>query len=78
VAVEEHFNVLTAAPGDASQIDLSRLVAAMGYDATWSALAAELDTQQLMDVVFTVGAYETVAMAFRAFGIELDADLERK
>ena len=27
-------------------------------DATWATLAAELDTQQLMDVVFTVGAYD--------------------
>ena len=47
-------------------------------DATWSALSAELDTQQVMDLVFTVGAYETVAMAFKAFAVELDADLERK
>jgi len=39
--VEEHFNFLTAAPGDANQIDLTRLVAAMGYDATWSALVGE-------------------------------------
>ena len=34
-------------------------------DATWATLAAELDTQQLMDVVFTVGAYELLAMALR-------------
>jgi AhpD family alkylhydroperoxidase len=48
-------------------------------DATWAMLAAELDVQQLMDVVFTVGAYDLVAMAFRSFGVELDADLtERK
>lgn len=47
-------------------------------DATWSALSDELDTQQLMDVVFTVGAYETVAMAFKAFTVELDDDLRRK
>jgi len=44
-------------------------------DATWAALARELDEQQLMDLVFTVGAYELLAMAFRSFGIELDADL---
>ena len=44
-------------------------------DATWAALAAELDEQQLMDVVFTVGAYEIVAMAFNSFGVELDDDL---
>jgi alkylhydroperoxidase family enzyme len=44
-------------------------------DATWAALAAELDLQQLMDLVFTVGAYELLAMAFNSFGVELDGDL---
>jgi AhpD family alkylhydroperoxidase len=44
-------------------------------DGTWSALAEHLDRQQLMDVVFTVGAYDLVAMAFRSFGVELDDDL---
>ncbi len=46
-------------------------------DTTWSALAAELDEQQLMDLVFTVGAYEVLAMALRSFGVELDGDLRR-
>ena len=46
--------------------------------ATWQALAGELDEQQLMDLVFTVGAYEILAMAFRSFGVELDDDLRRK
>jgi alkylhydroperoxidase family enzyme len=44
-------------------------------EATWSVLAAEFDTQQLMDLVFTVGAYDLLAMVFRTFGVELDADL---
>ena len=44
-------------------------------DTTWAALAAELDEQQLMDLVFTVGAYEVLAMALRSFGVALDADL---
>jgi alkylhydroperoxidase family enzyme len=51
--------------------------AAVG-DATWTALAEHLGTEQLMDVVFTVGAYELVAMAFKSFGVELDDDLLRK
>lgn len=38
VAVEEHFNVLAAAPASAQQIDLSKLVASMGYDRTWMSL----------------------------------------
>jgi alkylhydroperoxidase family enzyme len=47
-------------------------------DETWAALAAELSEQQLMDVVFTVGAYDLLAMAFRTFGVPLDDDLYRK
>ena len=47
-------------------------------DATWGVLAAELDEKELMDLVFTVGAYEILALAFRSFGIELDDDLKRK
>ena len=46
-------------------------------DGTWAVLAEELDAQQLMDLVFTVGAYEVLAMAFRSFGIELDDDLRK-
>ena len=44
-------------------------------DATWSALASELDRHQLMDLVFTVGAYDLLAMAFKSFGLQLDRDL---
>ena len=42
---------------------------------TWAALAAELDDRQLLDLVFTVGAYDLLAMAFRAFAVEMDDDL---
>jgi 4-carboxymuconolactone decarboxylase len=44
-------------------------------EATWSALAAELGTQQLMDLVFTVGTYDALAMAMKSFAVELDDDL---
>jgi alkylhydroperoxidase family enzyme len=44
-------------------------------DSTWSALRGVLDEQQAMDLVFTVGAYDLLAMAFRSFGVALDADL---
>jgi alkylhydroperoxidase family enzyme len=47
-------------------------------DTTWAVLASELDEQQLMDLVFTVGAYDLLAMAFRAFGVALDEDLQRE
>ena len=45
-------------------------------DATYACLAEELSTQQIMDVVFTVGAYDVLAMALRTFEVELDGDLE--
>lgn len=44
-------------------------------DETWEVLSDELDTQQLMDLVFTVGAYELLAMAMRTFGVQVDDDL---
>jgi alkylhydroperoxidase family enzyme len=51
---------------------------AMVSGETWKVLANELDPRQLIDLVFTVGAYETLAMAFRSFDVELDDDLRRK
>ena len=42
---------------------------------TWAVLAGHLSTQQLLDLVFTVGAYEVVAMMLRAFEVDLDEDL---
>jgi len=47
-------------------------------DPTWAVLAGELDEHQLMDLIFTVGSYDLLAMAFRSFGIELDDDLRRE
>lgn len=44
---------------------------------TWKALQSELDEQQLMDLVFTVGAYDLLAMAFNSFGVQLDDDLRK-
>ena len=45
-------------------------------DDTWEVLAGELDVEQLMDLVFTVGAYDLLAMVFRSFGVQLDDDLK--
>ena len=41
-------------------------------DATWSALGARYSTQQLMDLVFTVGQYTLVSMALNSLGVQLD------
>jgi hypothetical protein len=44
-------------------------------DETWKQLAEHLDRKQLMDLVFTVGNYDLLAMAFNNFGLELDSGL---
>src|SRR5262245_7162452 len=65
------------APLDAAMLRaVDELVAdAMISDATWAMLAETLDEHQLMDLVFTVGAYELLAMAFRSFGVRLEDEL---
>ena len=45
-------------------------------DEAWSALAGTFEMQQLMDVVFTVGMYDTLAMALCTFDVPLDDDLK--
>jgi 4-carboxymuconolactone decarboxylase len=45
-------------------------------DATWSALAERYSQQQLMEIVFLGGCYQTMAMLTKSFGIELEPDLE--
>ncbi len=45
-------------------------------DATWSAMSEHLDERQLIDLVFTVGTYATLAIAFNTFGIEPDRELQ--
>jgi 4-carboxymuconolactone decarboxylase len=45
-------------------------------DDTWSRLEKHLDERQLVEVVFTVGTYTCLAMAFNSFGLQLDPDLD--
>jgi len=42
---------------------------------TWAALAAHLDTQQLMDLIFTVGQYNLVSMALNSLGVQPEPGL---
>jgi 4-carboxymuconolactone decarboxylase len=44
-------------------------------DDTWRRLAEQLDARQLVEVVFVVGTYTGLAMAFRSFGLQLDPEL---
>jgi 4-carboxymuconolactone decarboxylase len=44
-------------------------------DATWAALSAKLDTQQLLDLIFTVGQYNLVSMALNSLGVQPEPGL---
>ncbi|GFG86604.1 carboxymuconolactone decarboxylase [Mycolicibacter algericus] len=44
--------------------------------ATEAILTQHLDEHQLMELVFTVGCYSMLAMAFNTFGVELDEEPE--
>jgi alkylhydroperoxidase family enzyme len=44
-------------------------------DETWATLADELEVRQILDVIFTIGAYETVAWMQRSFDVDIDEDL---
>jgi alkylhydroperoxidase family enzyme len=41
----------------------------------WQALGARYSTEQMMDLVFTIGQYNLVSWALNSFGVPLDADL---
>lgn len=41
-------------------------------DDTWRRLSAELSTEQLLDLIFTVGQYAMVCMALNSLGVRLD------
>jgi hypothetical protein len=40
-------------------------------------LTEQLDTQQVLDLIFTVGAYDVLAMAMKSCGLQLDDDLRK-
>jgi alkylhydroperoxidase family enzyme len=44
----------------------------MVSDAVWAALSATYSTQQMIDLVFTVGEYNLVSWALNSFGVPLD------
>ncbi|REJ81222.1 MAG: carboxymuconolactone decarboxylase family protein [Acidobacteria bacterium] len=45
------------------------------HDDTWEGLARYFSTEQLMDIVFTVGQYNLVSMALNSFGVQNDPGL---
>ena len=45
-------------------------------DETWNALAERYNTHQIMDLIFTVGNYNMLAMAINSFGVQLEEGLK--
>jgi len=45
-------------------------------DETWAELAKSYNTEQLMDLVFTVGQYKLVSMALNTLGVQLEDGAE--
>jgi alkylhydroperoxidase family enzyme len=45
----------------------------MVSDETWAALAERYSTEQLMEVVFLAGCYQTMAMLTKSFGMRIEA-----
>jgi 4-carboxymuconolactone decarboxylase len=41
---------------------------------TWQVLSEQLSTQQLLDVIFTVGGYDTLAKVFESLQLEIEPD----
>lgn len=44
-------------------------------DATWGVLGKHLSTEQLIDMIFTVGHYNMVAMSLNAIGVQREAGI---
>ncbi len=45
-------------------------------DETWKALSTRLKTEQVLDLIFTVGQYQLVSMALNTLGVQPDAHLD--
>ncbi|HEY5640657.1 MAG TPA: carboxymuconolactone decarboxylase family protein [Dehalococcoidia bacterium] len=45
-------------------------------DVTWQALSERFGTEQLIDIIFTVGQYNLVSMALNTLGVQLDDGVE--
>jgi 4-carboxymuconolactone decarboxylase len=43
---------------------------------TWQTLAAELNTQQLLDLIFTVSGYDALARMFSSLQLPIDDDID--
>jgi 4-carboxymuconolactone decarboxylase len=42
---------------------------------TWNVLATELDTRQILDLIFTAGSYDVLAWMFKSLQLAIDDDI---
>lgn len=45
-------------------------------DETWARLAARLDRKQILDLIYTVGCYDLLAMVFNSCGVTLEESMK--
>lgn len=70
------------APGwDSLDTDLLRAVDELLADArigtaTWARLSRQMSTEQLIDLIYTVGCYEIAAMMFKTLGAQVESGVE--
>jgi len=81
----DEFEALKVGPEAPNWNDLERhvlrateqlLSKAQVNDATWSGLAAQLDTQQLIELLFVIGNYGMLSWIINAFGIQPEDNVE--
>jgi 4-carboxymuconolactone decarboxylase len=54
-------------------VDELKTEARIGHD-TWTALSHVFDQEQMLEIIFIVGCYETLAMALNSCAVQLDTD----
>lgn len=78
----EHFEAVVTGPDAVLWSDLERLCLRTADqlcenhdidDATWTALASEFDTRQMMELLFIVGSYSMLAWVFRAARMQTES-----
>lgn len=83
---DEEIEAVKAGPEGGNWTDLERaalrateqlLSSAQVDDATWNVLAAELDTQQLIELLFVIGNYTMLSFIINACGIQPETDTAR-
>ncbi|MCJ2186287.1 carboxymuconolactone decarboxylase family protein [Novosphingobium beihaiensis] len=81
---DEEINAFICGEGDALTADDRDVLTACDElyrdqrigDATWARLSRRYSQEQMMEIVFLAGCYQTMALLTKSFGIQLEPDLE--